>query len=234
MKKVAILSVLIATYCLCFVGCGTKAMNSPEETMEAAVSPAASAAAEETGEKISVTPYNGRNKEKIIKHLAQYPANFEQLEKIDSCCISTMGYSLNVEKLEEFVDKARRGEKASVDIITFTVEGTATPEYIQYNGRDYLCFEDCSNPDMYSSEDSEEHIQKKYKYMYYFEMTDYKKELPDVDFTGVDEEFMLFVLSNKRFSDYQSYRKSDDTGYSVRISPFRTYEEYLSRINLDE
>lgn len=170
--------------------------------------------------KKQVTSYQGRNRKKVKKHLEQYPVNFDDLKETD-VFVNTSPYAMRKEKLKDFIESVQRGENASVDIVTFTIEGDPVFAYIQYNGKNFYCYESFEN-DSYAANNTRQFKEKNYKYMYLLDIPD--EEFSDIDLSKMDIGFQQFVLSNEKVGDYSSFKKLKDDNYSIKISPFDSEE----------
>lgn len=170
--------------------------------------------------------YQGRDREKVQKHLEQYPTSYKELKETD-VFVNTASVAMRKEKLDEFIASVQRGESTSVDIITFTIEGDAVPVYIQCNGKDFYCYESFAN-DSYAAKNSDQYTENTYKNMYLLDIPD--REFSDIDLSGMDTGFRQFVLSNEKIKDYSSFKKSEEDSYSIRISPFDSEKEAKKHI----
>lgn len=176
--------------------------------------------------KKQVTSYQGRNREKVKKHLEQYPVNFDDLKETD-VFVNTSPYAMRKEKLKDFIESVQRGENASVDIVTFTIEGDPVFAYIQYNGKNFYCYESFEN-DSYAAKNTRQFKEKNYKYMYLLDIPD--EEFSDIDLSKMDTGFQQFVLSNEKVGDYSSFKKLKDDSYSIKISPFDSEEAGIFKL----
>ena len=180
--------------------------------------------------KKQVTSYQGRDRKKVKKHLEQYPMNFDDLKETD-VFVNTSSYALRKEKLNDFIESVQRGENKSVDIVTFTIEGDPVLVYIQYNGKNFYCYESFEN-DSYAAKSARQFNEKNYKYMYLWDIPD--EEFGDIDLSKMDTGFQQFVLSNEKLGDYSTFKKMKDDSYSIKVSPFnseKAVKEYLQRSN---
>jgi flavodoxin len=209
MKKIIIFFLSIS---IIFTGCGMAAGSKSQNTSNAV--PTSNAKSDVAAKKI--TSYNGRDREKVKKHLEQYSSDYDELQKTDVFLI-TAPVAMRKEKLNDFIKSVKQGKKVSMDVITFTVEGDAIPVYIQYNGNDFYCYDSLVN-DSNDSDDSMQFTEKKYKNMYLLNIPD--KEYSNIDLSGVDIGFQEFVLSNKKIDDYASFEKLKENNFSITISPF--------------
>lgn len=205
-----------------FTGCGAKTGDvASDPVKETSVS-----VKEDTETDTHTDSYQGRDREKVQKHLEQYPVSFQELKKAD-VFVNTVSVALRKEKLYEFLASVQRGESTSVDIITFTIEGDAVTVYIQYNGKNFYCYESFEN-DSYAAKNSDQYTENTYKNMYLLDIPD--EEFSDIDLSGMDTGFRQFVLSNEKIEDYSSFKKSEGDSYSIRISPFDSGKEAKKHI----
>lgn len=223
MKKVII---IFLSASIIFTGCGVLAGD--ESSDMANGNTISDTRSTETGTRIA--SYNGRDSEEVKKHLEQYPTDFDALEETD-VFLNTISVSMRKEKLNEFIECVQRGENTSMDMITFTMEGDAVPVYIQYNGKNFYCYESFTN-DSYAAENSKQFVETKYKNMYLLDIPN--EEFSDIDLSGVDTGFQQFVLSNEELDDYTSFEKSEEDSYSIRISPFDSEEAAKENIKTTE
>ena len=171
-----------------------------------------------------------RQGKKVKKHLEQYPMNFDDLKETD-VFVNTSSYALRKEKLNDFIESVQQGENKSVDIVTFTIEGDPVLVYIQYNGKNFYCYESFEN-DSYAAKSARQFNEKNYKYMYLWDIPD--EEFGDIDLSKMDTGFQQFVLSNEKLGDYSTFKKMKDDSYSIKVSPFnseKAVKEYLQRSN---
>lgn len=218
--------ILFLSMSIIFTGCGLTAENESSETANRA-----SASDTKSVEMdISITAYNGRDREEVEKHLEQYPTDFDELKETE-VFLSTAPFSMRKEKLNEFIECVQQGETTSVDMITFTTEGDPVPSYIQYNGSNFYCYQSLIH-DTYDTEDSIQFTEKKYKNMYLLDISD--EDFSDLDLSEVSAGFQEFVLSNEKIDDYASFEKSEEDSFSVRISPFDSEEVAKEHIKKEE
>lgn len=214
-------AVIIFVGCI-FTGCG--AMTGDVTSDETKGTPVSEK--EDTETDTHTDLYQGRDREKVQKHLEQYPVSFQELKKAD-VFVNTVSVALRKEKLYEFLASVQRGECTSMDIITFTIEGDAVPVYIQYNGKNFYCYESFAN-DSYAAKNSDQYTENTYKNMSLLDIPD--GEFSDIDLSGMDTGFRQFVLSNAEIKDYSSFKKSEGDSYSIRISPFDSEKEAKKHI----
>ena len=209
-----------------FTACDARARNGVSDTTNA--TPALEKEYQETNSRI--TSQQGRDRKKVKKHLEQYPVNFDDLKETD-VFVNTSSYALRKEKLNDFIESVQRGENKSVDIVTFTIEGDPVLVYIQYNGKNFYCYESFEN-DSYAAKSARQFNEKNYKYMYLWDIPD--EEFGDIDLSKMDTGFQQFVLSNEKLGDYSTFKKMKDDSYSIKVSPFnseKAVKEYLQRSN---
>ena len=209
-----------------FTACDARARNGVSDTTNA--TPTLEKEYQETNSRI--TSYQGRDRKKVKKHLEQYPMNFDDLKETD-VFVNTSSYALRKEKLNDFIESVQRGENKSVDIVTFTIEGDPVLVYIQYNGKNFYCYESFEN-DSYAAKSARQFNGKNYKYMYLWDIPD--EEFGDIDLSKMDTGFQQFVLSNEKLGDYSTFKKMKDDSYSIKVSPFnseKAVKEYLQRSN---
>ena len=209
-----------------FTACDARARNGVSDTTNA--TPTLEKEYQETNSRI--TSYQGRDRKKVKKHLEQYPVNFDDLKETD-VFVNTSSYALRKEKLNDFIESVQRGENKSVDIVTFTIEGDPVLVYIQYNGKNFYCYESFET-DPYAAKSARQFNEKNYKYMYLWDIPD--EEFGDIDLSKMDTGFQQFVLSNEKLGDYSTFKKMKDDSYSIKVSPFnseKAVKEYLQRSN---
>lgn len=147
---------------------------------------------------LSNTMYYDRDEIKISQHLALYPSDFDSLEESNAFVVVT-AYTHGREYWDAFLEKSEKGEKCSIDIITFGTEGDPAIMYWEYNGTNYYQYADYR--------DSSDPTQKisTYDYLYCFDVPE--DEYKDIEFSSIKGKVKEVFLSNKKFDSYDDYYK---------------------------
>lgn len=219
-KRMVSAAVVLLMACI-FTGCGVTS-----DTIKETAAPNA----KHTGTDVRIASYHGRDSEKVKEHLEQYPTDIEKLKETN-VFIDFNSFAMRRDRLQQFMASVQRGEIASLDIMAFTVEGDPIPAYIQYNGKNFYCYQSFAN-DSYASKDAKPFEEMKFKNMYLLDVPN--EEFYDIDFTGMDRGFQQFILSNEEIKDYASFQKSQEYNCSIQIPPFDSEKEAKAHVKDQE
>ena len=161
---------------------------------------------------ISNTKYYDRDKEKISEHLKSYSNEIVSLKETNAF-IASGSYVRGRKYWDAFLKKCKKGEKCSIDIITFSMVNTAIVMYLEYNGSDYYLFTDKSRA--FDEEGTS------YNWKSGVATHDYLNCL------NMEEGNQQIVLSNIKFDSYEDYFKIvrspsydyDDETYILTFKP---------------
>lgn len=145
---------------------------------------------------MSETPYLDRDEEAIKKHLASYPNDSESLDDSGAFVVRT-AYAEGWEHWNTFLDKVKKNEKCSIDIVIFTTEGNPIIMYWEYNGTDYYQLTD-------NTRDSDP-VYKSGTYSYLNCIDIPEDEYDGIDFSKVNDTVKKVFLSNMKFDSYDAY-----------------------------
>lgn len=203
---------LLCVYCICCAGCGFGGLGKEDANKT-----------EERGEKTAST-YLGRDVDKIREHLSQFPTDYDQLKKWD-ILILTSDVTFHRGLYDDFISAVESGRQASLDAVSFTPKGDIISTYIQYNGKDFYYYQGSENESSYAG--SGTYNQGTYQYMSLLKVPN--RNFENIDFSGMTDGFIDFVLSDKKMSKYDDVENFSGDYLSLRISPLSSEKEAKSR-----
>ena len=165
------------------------------------------------------TVYLGRDEEKIKKHLAGFPNDFESLKE-ERAFFITKVYTSGREYWEDFLEKVSNKEKSSVDIIRFGHEGEPIISYLEYDGKNFYQVTDFNRVDSLSG-----YVIEKYSYMNYLDVPE--DEYEGLNFSVLEGNVKEVILSDEKFNNYGEYRDFLQGWYSTPDDTEENLESFV-------